>query len=444
MRDYEPFSFADQSELLSKAEELGVELPYQDSVTDLLEPVLIKGHTVPNRLAVHPMEGFDGNDDGSPGELTFRRYRRYAEGGSGLIWFEATSVVPAGRSNPRQLMLSKANIDAFKKLVAQTREQALEAFGPKHNPFLVLQLTHSGRLSRPEGVPAPVIASSSPYLKRLEEDAYILSDDELESLKEEFIEAAGLASEIGFDAVDIKACHGYLIHELLYSFTRENSRFGGESLENRARFLLEIIDAVRAQYAGIQTAVRLSLCDLVSHPFGFGVAKDGTESVDLHEALELIHKLVEKGCLLINATAGIPFYNPHVGRPADRTIPGSKKPPEHQLEGISRLIGAAGEVQRELEDAVVVGTGYTWLRHFFPNVGAAVVAREEVSIVGLGRSSFAYPDAPRDLMTKGRLDPEKVCITCSGCTELMRHGRVSGCIFRDREIYAKEYRKILR
>ena len=132
---------------------------------------------------------------------------------------------------------------------------------------------------------------------------------------------------------------------------------------------------------------------------------------------------------------GIPYYNPHIGRPFDRPLPGAILPPEHPLEGIIRLLKAAGKTQRQFHQAAVVGTGYSWLREFFPNVGAAVLAQRKASFIGLGRSSFAYPHAPRDLMEKGRLDPKKVCISCSGCTQLMRQNRPSGCVVRDSEVY---------
>lgn len=442
MSKHEVFSFQSSADLLKKAQDLEVELPYQDDINPLFETATIGSKRVINRLIVQPMEGFDGELDGAPSELTFRRYRRFAEGGGGLLWVEATSIVPQGRSNPRQLMIGKRNLDSFKRLVEQTRQSARRVFGNAHDLFLVLQLTHSGRYSRPEGRPYCQVATFIPFLDRDRESVSVLSDEELDCLKEKFIEASRLACNAGFDAVDIKACHGYLVNELLAAFKRKGSRYG-ESFNNRTRFLKEVVQGVREEVSGIFLSVRLSACDVVPYPVGFGVSVDGTESPDLNEPRALISQLIESGCSFFNITVGNPHLNPHVGRPYDRPVPGTSLPEEHPLEGIGRLLGITGKLQREFPEIPFVGTGYSWLRHFFPHVGAAVIDREEASFIGLGRSLLAYPDAPKDLMTKGALDSKKVCIACSRCSELTRASLVSGCMMKDKEIYGAEYQKLL-
>jgi len=88
-------------------------------------------------------------------------------------------------------------------------------------------------------------------------------------------------------------------------------------------------------------------------------------------------------------------------------------------------------------DLSVVGTGYSWLRQHFPNVGAGVLGSGGAALVGVGRLALAYPDFARDLMTRGALDARKVCITCSGCSQLMHAGRQAGCVVRDRELYRR-------
>ncbi|UCC41778.1 MAG: hypothetical protein JSV96_08790 [Candidatus Aminicenantes bacterium] len=441
MPRHEPFAFTSKAELLQKAQELGIKLPLMDSISTLFKAISLGEKKMPNRLAVQPMEGFDANQDGSPNELTFRRYRRYAEGGSGLIWFEATSVVPKGRSNPRQLMINAQNLDSFKLLVEKTRQCGYQAFGNSHSIFLVLQLTHSGRFSRPEGKPRPQVAVFNPYLDKEKENVYILSDAELDRLQDIYVEAALLAQEAGFDAVDIKACHGYLLNELLAAHARKSSKYG-ESFENRIRLIKEVIKRIKDEVSNIDMAVRLSAYDGIPFPYSFGVTSDGSLNIDLKEPKSLIRRLLKHGCSLFNITIGNPFLNPCFGRPFDRPLPGAMLPEEHPLEGVARLIKITGELQREFRDVLFVGTGYSWLRHFFPHVGAAVIKREEASLIGLGRSSLAYPDAPKELMNTGNMDPNKVCITCSRCTELMRGGRVSGCVIRDKEIYGWEYKKL--
>jgi 2,4-dienoyl-CoA reductase (NADPH2) len=441
MSQHQPFSFRKSEELLEKATDLGIEIPFQQDLSPLFEGITLGNKRVVNRLAVQPMEGFDANRDGSPGELTLRRYLRFAAGGNGLIWFEATSVVPEGRSNPRQLWLQEKSADGFKRMVEETRRAAVKTFGVKHEIYCVLQLTHSGRYSRPEGKPLPQVALSNPYLNKKEENLLILSDGELDRLQEMFVDAARTAHQAGFDAVDIKACHGYLVNELLSAFERKNSRYGGV-FQNRTHFLVDTIKKVHQEVPGIDLAVRLNAFDGIPYPYGFGVSKEESLDVDLAEPKTLIRRLIEEGCSLINITLGIPYLFPHLGRPFDRSLFGSPLPPEHPLEGISRFLTVTGKLQKEFPDVPMVGTGYSWLRRFLPYVGAAVLKQKEAAFIGLGRSSLAYPDAPKDLMREGTMSPKKVCIACSKCSELMRMGGNVGCVVRDKKIYGEQYKKL--
>jgi len=103
--------------------------------------------------------------------------------------------------------------------------------------------------------------------------------------------------------------------------------------------------------------------------------------------------------------------------------------------GIDRFLGVTEKLQKAHPDFPLVGTGYSWLRHFFPQVASGAVRQGGVSVVGLGRMAFAYPDFARDLMDHGSLDPKKVCVGCSGCSELMRAGGPSGCVVRDGDLF---------
>ena len=157
-----------------------------------------------------------------PVTLTYRRYERFARGGAGLLWFEATAVVEEGRANPRQLYICEENKDELKRLLDRSIEAAQQEYGQGYKPYTVVQLTHSGRYSKPEGKPAPIIVTRNPYLGRnLPEDYPLITDDELKKLEDKFVEAACMARDIGFDAVDLKACHVYLNSEHLSAFTRE-------------------------------------------------------------------------------------------------------------------------------------------------------------------------------------------------------------------------------
>jgi len=437
MAGHERFRFKSQAAFLEKIHELGLDIPFSQDIDILFEKIRIAGKTLSNRLAAHPMEGSDAEAGGAPGELTFRKYRRIAEGGSGLIWFEATAVTEAGKSKDRQLWLSKSSLDGFKRLVEKTRSAACGSTGSKSGPLLILQLTHSGRFSKRSGILAPVLVQRSPILdpmQKISSDSQLVRDEDLDAIQEAFVSAAGLAAEAGFDGVDIKACHGYLVSELLAARTRPDSKYGGP-FENRSRFILETSRKIRAALPEMILTSRLSAYDAVPFPHGFGVDRNDCQKEDLDEPKTLIQQLTEIGVPLINISIGIPSHNAHFGRPFDKPVPGASLPDEHPLMGIDRLLRITGRLQQGFPALPVVGTGYSWLRHFFPNVAAAVIKAGKGSIIGVGRESLAYPDFARELAESGGLDPKKVCITCSGCSGLLRSAGPVGCIVRDKSIY---------
>jgi 2,4-dienoyl-CoA reductase-like NADH-dependent reductase (Old Yellow Enzyme family) len=433
------FHLRDLDSLHRELDRLRIRLPIAEDLSILAREVTIAGRRVPNRFAVQPMEGFDSTPDGGPGQFSFRRYERYAAGGSGLIWFEATAILPEARSNPRQFALHAGDVDAFARLVEATRRAAQAAFG--RDVLAVIQLTHSGRYSKPAGRPRPMIAHHNPVLDpkhHLPADYPLVSDDYLDRLQDVYVQAAKLAQRAGFDGVDIKACHRYLVSELLASHTREG-RYGGP-LENRSRLLREVTGRIHGEVPGLFATTRINLYDALPHPFGFGVSRDDWRVPDLAEPIEVIRQLRGLGLPLVNVTMGDPHHDPHYGRPFDRPIAGASVPDEHPLEGVARLIDAARQVQQALPELPAVGTGYSWLRHLMPHVAAGVIGEGWATLVGQGRSAFAYPDAAKDVLTQGRMDPRKTCVTCSGCTQMMCDGTMSGCMVRDRAIYAEQYK----
>ncbi|MFZ2149059.1 MAG: hypothetical protein WAV28_17755, partial [Sedimentisphaerales bacterium] len=259
------------------------------------------------------MEGCDGDSQGRPGKLTLRRYERFAAGGAGLLWFEATAVVPEGRANPRQLWLNEDSKDAFAALIKRTREKAKESCGPNHRPVIVAQLTHSGRYSKPGSTAQPIIAQHDPYRdplapqqkpdpnakSKIPADWPIVTDDYLDRLQNVYVKAAKIAFEVGFDAVDIKSCHGYLINELLACHNR-TGKYGG-SFENRTRFLLEVIDKIHKELGReVPVVTRLGIYDAIPYPYGWAVDKDDYTRQDLTEPKKLIALLRDRGVKLIN------------------------------------------------------------------------------------------------------------------------------------------------
>ena len=431
---HERFRYKTKEELLKKAKDLGLNLPFSDDISPLLEPVSFNGFSLPNRLVVQPMEGYDSEPDGSPSDLTKRRYLRYAEGGSGVIWYEAVAVSYEGRSNPRQLWINRNNFTSFGSLNKEVRKSAAHS---GTEPFLVIQLTHSGRYSKPEGKPKPRVAAINNILDRTA--PYILTDDDLKRIQDNYISAARLAADSGFDAIDIKACHGYLVIELLGATSRQNSIYGGRDTSLRFRFMLETIDRIRNEVPGIIITTRLNISDLYGG--GFGVDKSG--KIDFKEPLLLVEELKAKGIKLINISMGSPYFNPHITRPYDTPLPGVKVPDEHPLSGVLNMINGTSVFQKKFPEICFVGSAYSYLRQYAPNVGAAVIKNGDASLIGFGRSSFAYPSMPLDLIKMGKADPAKVCTACSGCTRLIKNLHPGGCVIRDREIYATELKKLI-
>ena len=431
---HERFRYKTRDELLEKAYSMGLELPFDDDISPLFCPASLNGFNISNRFVVQPMEGYDSENDGSPSDLTRRRYNRYATGNSGIIWYEAVAVSFDGRSNPKQLWINKNNIKKFAVLNEQVRKSAAP---DEINPLLVIQLTHSGRYSKPDGKSKPLVAAPNVVLDKV--TPYILSDNDLKKIQDQYLIAAKSAFDSGFNAIDLKACHGYLIIDLLAARSRQKSIYGGEEYSKRFRFLLETVDRIKSEVPGIIVTTRLNISDL--YEGGFGVDKYG--GIDYTEPLLLIEELKSRGINLINISMGSPYYNSYVTRPYDNPLPGQKVPGEHPLEGVMKMINGTSLFQKKFPEIYFVGSAYSYLRQFIPNVGASVIKNAGASFIGLGRSSFAYPSLPRDLIKGGKADPSKVCITCSGCTRLIRNLRPGGCVIRDREIYGNELKKLI-
>lgn len=433
------FHYAGFSDIQREMEGLGLKLPLDLDTKGLKRKLEFGGHTLQNRLAVQPMEGQDAEPDGSPSALTKRRYLRFAKGGAALNWFEAVAVTPEGRANPKQLMITEKNLPAFQGLLQEIREEALRAQG--FAPMLVAQLTHSGRYSKPDGSPAPLIAASN---KTLEGDvpldqSCIVSDEYLKALPEKFARATKLCREAGFDGVDIKACHRYLLSELLCAFERKGP-YGG-SLENRARALLEAMEAAKAEAGDMLVTCRLNLYDGFPYPDGFGVREGRGLEIHLEESLQLVSMLHEgQGLPLLNLTIGNPYKNPHVNRPYDR---GGYVPPEHPFVGLDRMMGCIKAVKQAFPGLAVVGSGFSYLRQFSPYMAAGAIEQGVCDVAGFGRMAFANPGFAADVLSGKALLSNACCVCCGKCTELMRAGAAAGCAVRDPKYTAIYTRDVL-
>jgi 2,4-dienoyl-CoA reductase-like NADH-dependent reductase (Old Yellow Enzyme family) len=450
-------SLGSPAALRDRLAELGVALPCDDTIdvgadAPLAQPLALGAGphgplVAPNRFVVQPMEGWDGTRDGFPTPLTERRWRRFGASGAGWIWGgEAVAVVREGRANPQQLVLDEDTAPDLARLRRALLEEAERAGSPA--PVVGLQLTHSGRWSVPEpGHRKPRIPQRHPLLDRrvgVEDDSVLLSDEEIDALIAAFVRAAKLAEAAGFDFVDVKHCHGYLLHEFLAARARPG-RWGGPTLADRTRLARALIRAVRAAAPRLRIGVRLSIFDCVPHrrdpataagvpepcplPYrgGFGIDPDEPTRIDLREPIAFVRMLLELGVSWINVTAASPYYAPHVQRPALFPPSDGYPPPEDPLCGVARLLGAARALAEAVPQAVLVSSGWSYLQEWIPHVAQACVRNGWFETVGLGRMALSYPELPADVLAGRPLRRKALCRTFSDCTTAPRNGMVSGC-----------------
>jgi 2,4-dienoyl-CoA reductase-like NADH-dependent reductase (Old Yellow Enzyme family) len=458
------FKFHTLADLEAECRRLHLDLRFTEDLQPLFRQVVIGPFHAGNAMCIQPMEGCDGTPDGRPDELTFRRYRRFGAGGAKVIWVEATAVLEEGRANSRQLLLSDETAPDLERLLHECRRVHRDAFGSDDDLVVGLQLTHSGRYSYGR----PLIAFHDPILdprtivdratgQTVDVGYPVLDDDYLKRLVGHYAAAARLAYRIGYQFVDIKQCHRYLLNELLAAKTRPGP-FGG-SLENRTRLARDIITRIRAEVPALMVATRLNVFDCIPYCKGarnavgkpcpwqppvhsaWGAREDDPLQPDLTEPLAWTGEMVRLGVALVNVTMGSPYATPHIIRPFEYPPPDGYETPEHPLIGVDRHFRLAEQVQAAFPGFPVVGSGYSYLQEFLFQAGAANVRDGRISLVGVGRAALPQPDFARQLLEHGRLDRKRVCRTFSYCTALMRakHNELgqfaTGCPPFDKEVY---------
>ncbi len=406
-------------------------IPYSEDMSPLAQSMEIgRGKVAKNRICYQPMEGQDGDGNGAPTDITFKRYADLAAGGAGIVWVEAVSVSTDGKSNPYQLELKEDTVDGFKKLAELIKTEGEKATGKA--PVVIMQMNHSGRYAKPLGTPDPIVGYINPDIDK-DKTPRVASDEYLASLPEKFAKSAHLAELCGFDGVDLKCCHGYLFSELMSAFDREG-RYGG-SFENRSRLFRESAQAVDAVLsAGTIRASRLNVYDGYLSKYSFGEAQG--KLYDLTEANKAIDMLKENGVTLLNVTMGSPYRNPHVSRPYRR---GLDMPKSNAIHALSRILGGAYDIKKQHPDLAIVDTGISLLGEMSHTAAAGLVREGMTDFVGFGRMSFAYPDLAKDMLSD-TFNRKKICVACGGCSYLKKNVQKSGCIIRN-SFYNGVYKK---
>ncbi len=464
---------------------LGIDLPCEDQIatgnssplTQPIDGVTINGKRIGNRWAIHPMEGWDGTTTGGVTEEMLRRWERFGESGAKLIYGgEAMAVRPDGRANPNQIIITEEN----KAGIASLRETLVKAhqerYGKTDDLVIGFQLTHSGRFCKPNDKKRmePRVAFRHPILDRkfnVTSDAQMFTDSEIEELIQCYIRAAQIAWDVGADFVDIKHCHGYLLHEFLGAHTRPG-KFGG-SFENRTRILRDIVAGIRASGNKIELGVRLSAFDFVpfkpdpalSQPgklgpgipedysnclpyrYGFSVNPNNPVDYDLTETFQFAELCSQLGVKILNLSAGSPYYNPHIQRPAAYPPSDGYQPAHDPLIDVARQLNVVRQLKTHLNKKltpnskllapILIGTAYSYLQEYLPHVAQYVVRNGWTDMVGLGRMVLSYPNILAEAVEKGSITPKQICRTFSDCTTAPRNGMISGCYPLDKYYSAK-------
>ena len=459
LRSYDQFT--------AYCESVGASLPIEATALNgeaspLAQPYVYRDRQLSNRFAILPMEGWDGTAGGYPSDLTRRRWQRFGRSGAKLIWGgEAVAVRHDGRANARQLVINDDTAGSLASLRRELVAAHAKRFGAADDLFIGLQLTHSGRFCRPNSARLePLVLYRHPILDDkfgLDDDACVMTDEDIERLIEDFGRAAALAQQAGYDFVDIKHCHGYLGHEFLSAVDRPG-RYGG-SFENRTRFLREAVAKTRSAAPGLDIGVRLSALDWApfrpgpdrvgeptpfpgsEYPYAFGGDGSGT-GCDLEEPARFLALLRELDIQLVCITAGSPYYNFHIQRPAIFPPSDGYSLPEDPLVGVARQVKITAELKAAFPDLTIVGSGYSYLQDWLPNVAQAAVREGMTDFVGLGRMALSYPDLPADLLAGRPLQRKRICRTFSDCTTAPRNGMVSGCyplddFYKSRDEFAR-------
>jgi 2,4-dienoyl-CoA reductase-like NADH-dependent reductase (Old Yellow Enzyme family) len=429
---------------------------------------VVNGKSIGNRIAIQPMEGWDGTSTGGVTDDVRRRWQRFGESGAKLIYGgEAMAVRPDGRANPNQLIINEANLSGIAELRDILVRAHREKYEQSEDLVIGFQLTHSGRFCKPTDKSRlePRVAYRHPILDRkfsVTSDGQIFTDDEIEKLIEDYITAAKAAAKAGADFVDIKHCHGYLLHEFLSAHTRPG-KFGG-SFENRTRILRNIVEGIRADGIKIDIAVRLSAFDFVPfkpdptqvqpgrlgtgipedyagclpYRYAFGVNPAHPLEPYLTEPMQFIELCSELGIKILNLTAGSPYYNPHIQRPAAYPPSDGYQPPEDPLAGVARQLHAVRALKEKApENMIIIGSAYSYLQEYLPHVAQHAVRNGWVDVIGLGRMVLSYPSILADALESRPINPKLICRTFSDCTTAPRNGLLSGCYPLDRYYAAK-------
>jgi 2,4-dienoyl-CoA reductase-like NADH-dependent reductase (Old Yellow Enzyme family) len=227
------------------------------------------------------------------------------------------------------------------------------------------------------------------------------------------------------------------------------------------RFLREVVAGIRSKVPGLEIAVRLSAFDWQpfqkgknglgepvlsedeEYGYAFGGDRTGT-GIRLDEAVRFLQLLVDLDIELVCITAGSPYCNPHIQRPALFPPSDGYFPPEDPLAGVARQIRVTAILKEKFPALAFVGSAYSYLQEFLANVAQNVIRTGKADFIGLGRMMLSYPEFPDDVLKGRSLKRKRICRTFSDCTTAPRGGLHSGCYPLDDHYRTSPEAQILR
>ena len=365
----------------------------------------IGGLTLKNRLLMAPMVRNYADEHGRMTERYLAHLARIARGGVAAMILEASFVSPEGRGFRHQLGLHDDG-------VVPGLRQAVELIHAE-GTLAGIQLYHAGRQTSQQVTGVQTVAPSAIPCPLMNELPRALTLPEIQTLVQAFAAAAARAQAAGFDFVEIHAAHGYLITQFLSAFSNRRTDAYGGSTENRRRFLLEIITAVRRRLGPeFPVTLRLSADEMV--PGGMEIA----------DSAELAAWLEQNGVAAIHVSVGN-----YASYARGRMIP------PMAVEDAPLLVYAARIKQRVKIPVIAVGKLRT------PALAEAALAAGEADFIALGRELLADPDWPHKALS-GEVGRIHRCIACNqGCISRLFEQRDVWCTVnpecgREREFVA--------
>ncbi|HXS40458.1 MAG TPA: NAD(P)-binding protein [Stellaceae bacterium] len=360
----------------------------------LLTPARIGPVEVKNRIVMPPMTTRAADEEGFVTDETLAYYMARVEGGTGLITVEMASPEKAGRHRRRELgIYDDRFLPGLQRLVRAIHEGGAKAS---------IQLGHGGGHTRrdicgetpvaPSAIPHPVYETT---FETIIPEA--MTKPRIAACVAAFAAAAARAQRAGFDCVEIHAAHGYLISQFLTPFENRRSDDYGGTLENRARFGLEVLRAVKAAAPGLGVIFRLSVEDYFP------------EGMPWAEGRQVAIWAAEAGADALHIAAG--HY---------RSLPSAARQiPPMAMPDATFLPFAAGVKEAVKVPVIAVG------RLGDPAMAAAAVESGKADFVALGRSLVAEPQWVEKLR---RGEPARRCLACNTCVDEMRGGARLGCV----------------